>query len=108
MKDEIRKSPDFLIIGAYKTGTTSLYRYLPQHPQIVLTRRKETRFFSYYGQQEKPLPAHESGSVPWLIRSLEAYENEIPENIPPGTLLEEICPSYLAFPEQSIIGIKEF
>lgn len=37
--------PDFLIIGAQKCGTTSLYEYLTQHPQIVSATRKEVHFF---------------------------------------------------------------
>ncbi|WP_417485457.1 sulfotransferase family protein [Maricaulis salignorans] len=39
--------PDFLVIGAPKSGTTSLYHYLRQHPDIFLSpTRKEGRFFS--------------------------------------------------------------
>tara|TARA_R110000868_G_scaffold219607_1_gene470731 strand:+ start:35309 stop:36286 length:978 start_codon:yes stop_codon:yes gene_type:complete len=39
--------PDFLLIGAPKSGTTSLYHYLRQHPDIFLSpKRKEGRFFS--------------------------------------------------------------
>jgi len=30
-----RPLPDFLIIGAQRCGTTSLYRYLAQHPQVI-------------------------------------------------------------------------
>ena len=30
-----RPLPDFLIIGAQRCGTTSLYRYLDQHPQVI-------------------------------------------------------------------------
>jgi hypothetical protein len=36
---------DFFIIGAQKSGTTSLYDHLAQHPQIFLPQVKETRFF---------------------------------------------------------------
>ena len=39
--------PNFLIIGAPKSGTTSLYRYLNQHPQIYMSRLKEPHFFLY-------------------------------------------------------------
>lgn len=39
--------PDFLIIGAQKSGTTSLYNYLVQHPQVLSARRKELHFFDY-------------------------------------------------------------
>ena len=38
--------PDFLIIGAAKAGTTTLYDYLCQHPQIYMTSIKEPCFFS--------------------------------------------------------------
>ncbi|MCP4405718.1 MAG: sulfotransferase domain-containing protein [bacterium] len=37
--------PDFLIIGASKCGTTSLYAYLCQHPWIIPALKKETNFF---------------------------------------------------------------
>lgn len=33
----LRALPDFLIVGAQRGGTTSLYRYLSQHPQVVPT-----------------------------------------------------------------------
>ncbi len=41
-----RVLPDFLIIGCQRGGTSSLYRYLGQHPQIAPSLRKETEFFS--------------------------------------------------------------
>nr|MDJ0649638.1 sulfotransferase [Xenococcaceae cyanobacterium MO_188.B19] len=37
--------PNFLIIGAAKAGTTSLYNYLKEHPQIYMSPVKEPRFF---------------------------------------------------------------
>jgi Sulfotransferase family len=44
--------PNFLIIGAQKSGTTSLNAYLKQHPQIYMSPLKEPRFFAFEG--EKP------------------------------------------------------
>jgi hypothetical protein len=41
---EARARPKFLIIGAQKAGTVSLYRYLAQHPQIVAVK-KEIGYF---------------------------------------------------------------
>lgn len=38
--------PDFLIIGACKAGTTTLWRYLQRHPRIFLLDPKEPDFFS--------------------------------------------------------------
>jgi hypothetical protein len=38
--------PNFLIVGAAKSGTTSLYRYLRDHPQVFMAESKELKFFS--------------------------------------------------------------
>ena len=42
--------PNFLIIGAAKAGTTALYHYLQQHPQIYMSPHKEPRFFALEGE----------------------------------------------------------
>ena len=39
--------PDFLIIGAQKCGTTSLYNYLTRHPHILPASQKEVHFFDF-------------------------------------------------------------
>lgn len=43
--------PTFLIIGAPKCGTTSLYHFLSQHPQICMSDEKEPYFFCYSGRE---------------------------------------------------------
>ena len=43
-----RQSPDFIIIGAQRAGTTSLYRYLTDHPEIGSAWRKEVHYFDRY------------------------------------------------------------
>ena len=40
--------PSFIIIGAYRSGTTSLYDYICQHPQIERAKVKELNYFSKY------------------------------------------------------------
>lgn len=37
--------PDFVIIGGQRCGTTSLYDYLTQHPEIAPAARKEIHYF---------------------------------------------------------------
>jgi hypothetical protein len=39
--------PNFFVIGAQKAGTTSLYHYLAQHPQIYMSPIKEPCFFNH-------------------------------------------------------------
>jgi Sulfotransferase domain len=37
--------PNFLVIGAAKAGTTSIYHYLRAHPQVFMPKTKELNFF---------------------------------------------------------------
>jgi hypothetical protein len=43
-----RPLPDFIIIGAQKSGTTSLIRYLCQHPEITTSYKKEVHYFDQH------------------------------------------------------------
>jgi hypothetical protein len=40
------RGPNFFLVGAPKAGTTSLYRYLAQHPQIYMSPIKEPHYFA--------------------------------------------------------------
>jgi hypothetical protein len=40
--------PYFLILGAQRAGTSSLYKFLRQHPSLRLPRKKEIHFFDLY------------------------------------------------------------
>ena len=46
--------PNFFIVGAAKAGTTSLYRYLEQHPQVYMPALKEPNYFSRLGEINGP------------------------------------------------------
>jgi hypothetical protein len=48
--------PNFLIIGAAKAGTTSLYHYLRQHPDVYMSPVKEPRYYWSEGQAEGLTP----------------------------------------------------
>ncbi|RMF23048.1 MAG: sulfotransferase, partial [Cyanobacteria bacterium J083] len=37
--------PNFVIAGVQKAGTTSVYNYLSQHPEVYMSPVKETNFF---------------------------------------------------------------
>ena len=47
--------PDFMIIGAGKSGTTALANYLAEHPQVFMSKIKEPDFFALEGQSRVPL-----------------------------------------------------
>jgi hypothetical protein len=42
----VKRLPNFFIVGAARSGTTSLDRYLSQHPEIFITPKKEAHFFA--------------------------------------------------------------
>lgn len=45
MSKAIGRLPDFIIVGATKTGTTSLNFYLSPHPEIHMTQPKKRSLF---------------------------------------------------------------
>jgi len=38
--------PNFLIVGAARSGTTSIWHYLKQHPEVYMSPVKEPRFMT--------------------------------------------------------------
>lgn len=55
-----RSLPDFIIIGAQKSGTTSLFGYLSQHPQLVPSFEKEVLFFD--GGSDPSVDSYKKGA----------------------------------------------
>jgi sulfotransferase family protein len=81
--------PNFLIIGAAKAGTTSLYEHFRAHPQIFMPRLKEARFFSYDGRPNR---------VKFPVQTLEEYA-ALFEEADEEKAVGEATPHYLTFPE---------
>ena len=52
--------PNFIIVGSARCGTTSLYHYLKQHPEICMSDVKEPKFFS---ASAKSIPHSGPGDV---------------------------------------------
>ncbi|MBW4695442.1 MAG: sulfotransferase domain-containing protein [Lyngbya sp. HA4199-MV5] len=78
---------DYLIIGVGKAGTTSLFHYLSQHPQIINPHEKEIQFFNeryeygldWYLAQFPPRSFKKETfltgeSTPWYLGKLGAEE----------------------------------
>lgn len=59
LSSSLRTLPDFIIIGAPKCGTSSLYYYLSQHPQIKPCIKKEINFFN--GGKDPNIDAYAEG-----------------------------------------------
>jgi hypothetical protein len=55
---------DFIVIGAQKAGTTSLWEYLRTHPQIQMPGDKEVPFFCVDARYRRGLPWYEREYLP--------------------------------------------
>ena len=92
--------PNFLVVGAAKCGTTTIFNMLQQHPEVFLPAIKETYFLI--------------GDQSILGNGKGFYENSVVESINEySTLFDgveafrhraigEVCNGYLYFYKQSI------
>lgn len=76
------QGPDFLVIGAQKCGTSSLYDYIVEHPSIKKAKRKEIHYFDKY-----------------LTKGIHWYKSQFPKKKKNSTfLIGEATPKYLYDP----------
>ncbi len=87
--------PNFLIVGAAKSGTSSLHFYLRQHPEIFMTPDKQTYFFAYENEEpELPGPGDELEVRNHLITQLEDYREQF-AGVTTEKAIGEACSVYL-------------
>jgi len=96
--------PDFLVVGAAKSGTTSLFHYLNQHPEIYIPEVKECRFFSQLPKNFNGLGAEffpNSGITDKdeYFKLFEGFEDKV---------CGDISNDYLYYYEDSIKNIKKY
>jgi len=85
----MEKWPNFFIVGADKAGTSSLYGYLYQIPEVFLSRIKEPNYFSISTiSDDHPLKP---------IRDKKKYLNLF-KNVQDEKIIGEASPSYLSDP----------
>ena len=65
--------PNFLMIGAQKSGTTAIYAYLSQHPQVFTSENKEPGFFAFEGLQRSFAGPDDARAGRYIVRDLERY-----------------------------------
>lgn len=89
-------APEFIIVGAAKAGTTSVFEYLGEHPQVFISTPKETDFFanSLYGEKERYVHGVNQRAGEAIIRTPEAYR-ALFAAAAPGQLRGEASPSYM-------------
>lgn len=90
LTSHLRILPDFIIIGAQRCGTTSLYNYLTCHPMILPAFLKETHFFDLHFQK----------GVRWYQAHfpLAWYRNHQQQQIAGNLITGEATPYYIFYP----------
>jgi hypothetical protein len=78
---------DFVIIGAQKSGTTTLFKLLKQHCKIYLPPEKEVPFFGKKEREEK--------GWSWYLKEFYAQANE-------DVLWGSITPQYMCYPDVAV------
>jgi hypothetical protein len=88
--------PNFLVIGAARSGTTTLHYSLGQHPEIFVSPIKETNFFLFDDRGELPTWVDEA-TRRRTPRTLQDYA-ALFEDAAHHTAVGESSPSYLHGP----------
>jgi hypothetical protein len=65
--------PNFIVIGAAKSGTTALHRYLKQHPQIFMSTPKELRFFPFEDLSPEFCGPGDKADMETAVKTIEDY-----------------------------------
>ncbi|WP_431135809.1 sulfotransferase family protein [Psychroserpens mesophilus] len=86
------RKPDFFVVGAAKSGTTALWKYFQQHPEIFVTDLIGNKELGYYSNQ-------------YGIDSEERYLSHF-LSAKPHQLIGEVCHVYLTS-EESAKWIKK-
>ena len=79
--------PAYVIIGFPKTGSTSLWNYMSQHPQVRVYYKKEAHFF------HKPA-SFVRDPLPWYAY-LRGYQKITADHLRKGVILGDHTPGYI-------------
>lgn len=94
------KLPDFFLVGAAKAGTTAVWQWLRQHPEVFLPANKEPSYFCFAGRSASPDaglfdPDYTSRIAVTLKSYQQLYETA-------GARLKgDVSPVYLSSPESA-------
>lgn len=85
------KWPHFVLLGAMRSGTTSVFRYLAEHPAVCVGKRKELNYFVDYND----------------VREIaQEYTKEF-AGCSDDAIRVEASPIYMAFPEEVVSKLRE-
>ena len=95
------KFPQFMVVGTARAGTTALYSYLRQHPEIFLPSVKEPCFFCFAGEEINFV----KGKFAFAINDLDVYSS-IYKNAGKDQLTGDISTPYLFLHKKTISNLR--
>lgn len=102
--------PNFLIFGVQKAGTTSIYKYLRQHPQVFMSPLKETEFMGRKPEIQEQAAAgadlRTKGGRKKIV-TIDDYR-ELFEGVQDELAIGEASPNYLFSHERSVPAIQRY
>lgn len=100
--------PNFLIVGAAKSGSTSLYKYLSQHAEVFMPINKEPNYFvAEYQQKMNVKSPNYNRSIDRMIFEKIEYYNLFKDATTKQKIIGEASVTYLYKYDYAIPKIKE-
>jgi len=93
--------PNLVVIGAPKSGTTSLFYYLQQHPDIFVPVRKELHYFTYQHLSENTGGPGDRETLSSLCATRDEYGAHY-LSVKAQKIVGEFSPSYLYYSDVSV------
>ena len=87
--------PNFFVIGAGRSGTTSLHHYLGQHPEIFMARVKAPSHFYCQGREQSDDPSIRLVVRNYFVPDAADYE-ALFDGVRDESAIGEVSPVYLA------------
>ncbi len=90
--------PNFLLIGTNKAGTSSMFAYLKQHPEVYMSPIKEPHFFAHEGRKLDYCAPGDEDRNQLCVTNLENYQ-ALFQGVSKEKAIGEASPSSLSFPQ---------
>ncbi|WP_416768590.1 sulfotransferase family protein [Sulfurimonas sp. ST-25] len=100
--------PNFLIVGAGKSGSTSLYHYINQHPEVYMPDNKEPNFLvSDYQRKTNTMCPSYLDDTRRMIYDIDSYQ-KLFNGVVNKKMIGEATVTYLYQYEEAISKIKKY
>ncbi len=99
--------PNFLIIGAARSGTTSLYHYLREHPEVFLPEHKEPKFITSTFLKFPFIGKGDQKSESNIIKNFNNYK-KLYNKVTDETVIGEASTDTLYYHKQAPKKIKKY